>query len=196
MGCTILRTWHGTCFKIAMKRFGRFFIFVLAVLQFGLAGTAAAGQLDLIVNGRSYHADSKIDWNENNYGLGLEYQFDSTSRWIWSVNANAFRDSVNNMSYTAGGGLKRRLFQSNHPAEFYLDAGLNAFIMARADVNDYLPFPGVLPTLSFGTKYVGINLAYLPEFASRVLVQTNLPNPDIGAVVFLQFRFRLTASRD
>lgn len=171
-------------------------IFILVILQCGISTTAAAGQLDLILNGRSYHADSKIDWNENNYGLGLEYQFDSTSRWIWSTNANAFRDSMNNMSYMAGGGLRRRLFQSNHASEFYFDVGLNAFIMSRADVNDHLPFPGVLPTLSMGTKYVGINLTYLPAIASRKLVQSNVPNPDIGAVYFLQFKFRLSASHD
>ena len=90
------------------------------------AGTAAAGQLDLIVNGRSHHVNSDYDWNENNYGLGLEYQYDSSSRWLWSVHGNAFLDSQNNISYMAGGGLKRRLFQSEHPAGFYLDAGLIA----------------------------------------------------------------------
>ena len=155
------------------------------------AGTAVAGQLDLIVNGRSHHVNSDYDWNENNYGLGLEYQYDSSSRWLWSVNGNAFLDSQNNISYMAGGGLKRRLFQSQHPAGFYLDAGLIAFIMARADIYDYLPFPGILPTVSFGTKRVGVNLTYLPKAAVRDFAQAKVVDPNIGGVFFLQFKFRL-----
>ncbi|MGI9264735.1 MAG: hypothetical protein ACR2QU_07390 [Gammaproteobacteria bacterium] len=177
-----------------MHQFIRRCFVVLAVLQCGVAGSAVAGELDLIVNGRSYHADSDLDWNENNYGLGLEYQFDTSSRWIWSTNANAFRDSLDNMSYMAGGGLRRRLFKSEHTAEFYLDVGLNAFLMSRADVNDHVPFPGVLPSLSLGMKQVGVNLAYLPAFASRMLVQSNVKNPDIGSVYFLQFRFHLVST--
>ena len=174
-----------------MTIFVRQSICIPVFLLCAFAGTATAGQLDLVVNGRSYHADTDLEWNEKNYGLGLEYEFDSATRWMWTVNANAFRDSVNNMSYMAGGGLKRRLFQSEHPAGFYLDAGLVGFLMSRADVNDHLPFPGVLPTLSFGMKHVGVNLTYLPEFAVKELVQSNVPDPDIGGVYFLQFRFRL-----
>lgn len=169
---------------------------VLAATTSLLAGTATAGHLDLILNGRSYHADTDHEWNESNYGLGIEYQFDSDSRWIWSANANAFIDSVENMSYMAGGGLRRRLFESGGRHGIYFDVGVNAFLMARKDVNDYLPFPGVLPTVSTGTRNVGINLTYLPAFASRELVKSNVSNPDIGGVFFVQFRFRLNGSGD
>jgi hypothetical protein len=71
----------------------------LAIFFCAYAGNAAAGQLDLVVSGRSYHVNSEYDWNENNYGLGLEYQFDSSSRWLWSVNANAFMDSGEHVVY-------------------------------------------------------------------------------------------------
>jgi hypothetical protein len=169
----------------------RTLICISVIVLSASAGTAAAGQLDLIVNGRSHHVNSDYDWNENNFGLGLEYQYDSSSRWLWSVNGNAFLDSQNNISYMAGGGLKRRLFQSEHPAGFYLDAGLIAFIMARADIYDYLPFPGILPTMSFGTKRVGVNLTYLPKAAVRDFAQAKVVDPNIGGVFFLQFKFRL-----
>ncbi len=163
----------------------------LAIFFCAYAGNAAAGQLDLVVSGRSYHVNSEYDWNENNYGLGLEYQFDSSSRWLWSVNANAFMDSRENMSYMAGGGLKRRLFQSERAAGFYFDVGLNAFVMSRADFNDYLPFPGILPTLSFGMKNVGINLTYIPETVVRDIAKAKVRDPNVGGVFFLQFKFRL-----
>ena len=169
----------------------RTLICISVIVLSASAGTAAAGQLDLIVNGRSHHVNSDYDWNENNYGLGFEYQYDSSSRWLWSVNGNAFLDSQNNISYMAGGGLKRRLLQSEHPAGFYLDAGLIVFIMARADIYDYLPFPGILPAVSFGTKRVGVNLTYLPKAAVRDFAQAKVVDPNIGGVFFLQFKFRL-----
>jgi hypothetical protein len=167
-------------------------ICIAAILLCAFGGTAAAGQLDLVVNGRSYHVNSEYDWNENNYGLGLEYEFDTSSRWIWSINGNAFMDSRENISYMAGGGLKRRLFQSASPAGFYFDAGLTAFVMSRADFNDYLPFPGVLPTVSFGMKNIGMNLAYIPETVVRDIAQAKVLDPNVGGVFFLQFKLRLS----
>ena len=164
---------------------------VLTIFFCAYAGNAAAGQLDLVVSGRSYHVNSEYDWNENNYGLGLEYQFNSSSRWLWSVNANAFVDSRENMSYMAGGGLKRRLFRSERAAGYYFDVGLSAFVMSRADFNDYLPFPGILPTLSFGMKNVGMNLTYIPETIVRDIAQAKVLDPNVGGVFFLQFKFRL-----
>jgi len=172
---------------------------VLATTAIGLSlstGIATAGQLDLILNGRSYHMNADYDWNEQNTGLGVEYAFDSSSRWIWSVTANGFVDSQDNMSYMAGGALKRRLFQSEHPAGYYFDAGLVGFLMSRADIDDHHPFPGVLPMVSFGTRHIGINLTYLPQKAVRDFAQAKLRDPDIGGVLFFQFKFRLSGAPD
>ena len=44
---------------------GRLFAFKLAILLCVLLTDATAGQLDLIVNGRSYHINSRYDWNAN-----------------------------------------------------------------------------------------------------------------------------------
>ena len=41
----------------------------------------SAGEISAVLNGKSYHVGSTEDWNENNYGLGFEYQFATTSRW-------------------------------------------------------------------------------------------------------------------
>ena len=171
---------------------GRLFAFKLAILLCAMVADATAGQLDLIVNGRSYHINSSYDWNEQNYGLGLEYHYDNRSRWRWSITGNAFLDSESNPSYMLGGALKRRIYQSQHPAGFYFDAGLVAFLMSRADINDYMPFPGVLPALSVGTQRFGVNLTYLPEKAVRDFARVKTYDPDIRGVLFLQFRFRLS----
>jgi hypothetical protein len=74
--------------------------------------SANAGTFNAVINGKSYHFDSTYDWNEDNAGLGIEHEFASTSPWRTTVMANAFRDSTNTMSYMAGGGLHRRLFET------------------------------------------------------------------------------------
>ena len=177
-----------------MPRSPRFVIAAYAALLCASLSVAEAGQLDLIVNGKSYHVNANYDWNEDNYGLGLEYQFNSGSRWLWSATGNGFVDSQNNMSYMAGATLKRRLFMSEQAAGFYVDAGLVAFLMARADINDYRPFPGVLPVLSIGVQRVGLNLTYLPKKAVRDFAMAKKRDPNIGGVFFLQFKFRLSQS--
>jgi hypothetical protein len=63
--------------------------------------------------------------------------------------------------------------------------------MSRADFNDYLPFPGILPTLSFGMKNVGMNLTYIPETVVRDIAKAKVLDPNVGGVFFLQFKFRL-----
>ena len=50
--------------------------------------------------------------------------------------ANGFRDSTDNMSYMAGAGLHRRIFETHKLAGFYVYAGLNAFVMTRLGFTD------------------------------------------------------------
>lgn len=149
---------------------------------------ATAGTLNGVFNGKSYHVNSSYDWNENNYGLGLEYEFNSQSRWIKTAMANGFRDSVDKMSYMAGGGIHRRLYETHRLSDFYVNAGVNVFMMTRQDVNDNRPFPGMLPSLSIGNKYFGMNLTYLPKAAVENVVHADMVDPTITGIVFLQFK--------
>lgn len=163
---------------------------LLAVLS--VTTTAHAGELSTIINGKSYHINSAYDWNEDNYGVGAEYVFSTESRWKKSLIANGFRDSNKEMSYMAGAGLHRRLIETNRLAGFYVDAGLTAFVMTRKDVDNNKPFPGVLPTLSFGNSYAGLNLTYLPKQAVQKMVNAKMTDPGISGVVFVQFKVRLS----
>jgi len=153
--------------------------------------SATAGTLNAIINGRSHHVDATHDWNENNVGIGLEYQFDSTSRWKSAAMANGFRDSNDEMSYMVGGSLKRRLVDSQRLWGLYLDAGITAFIMTRQDVNDNRPFPGLLPSLSFGNRYAGFNLAYMPEAGVRSMTNARMDDPTLKGVFYLQLKISL-----
>lgn len=160
----------------------------LACLLVAFTPTAMAGSLSAVLNGRSIHIGASEDWNENNLGLGLEYQFATQSRWKTILMANGFRDSNDSMSYMAGAGLHRTLFDTHRLGDFYVDVGLNAFVMTREDVNGNRPFPGVLPSLTIGNRYAGINLTYLPESAVEKMTDAYLSDESISGIVFLQFK--------
>ena len=151
---------------------------------------AWAGKSHAVVNGRSYHFNASYDWNENNYGFGLEHEFEQKSPWKKVVMANGFRDSNHNMSWMAGAGLHRRVFETEKLDGFYVYAGINAFVMTREDAGSD-PFPGVLPSISIGTDTVGMNLTYLPKQAIESATNSNVVDPTLSGVLFLQFKIRL-----
>ncbi|MGI9232993.1 MAG: hypothetical protein ACR2RD_05120 [Woeseiaceae bacterium] len=150
--------------------------------------SAMAGNINAVLNGRSVHVDATQDWNEDNVGLGLEYQFSTRSRWKKQIMVNGFRDSNDEMSYMAGAGLHRTIFETERLNGFYVDAGINAFFMTRRDVNDNRPFPGAVPSLSVGNRHVGFNLTYLPVKAVEDILDVRLMDDSVSGVFFLQFK--------
>jgi hypothetical protein len=165
---------------------------LVALLAPLCSSDSIAGESHLVLNGRSYHVGSSYDWNESNLGLGFEYQFEQTSPWRKTVMANAFRDSTNVMSYMAGAGLSRRVFETARWNGFYVYGGLNAFLMTRDDVNDSSPFPGILPSLTIGNRAVGMNVTYLPRQAVEEVTNSRVVDPTISGIVFLQFKVNLS----
>jgi hypothetical protein len=131
---------------------------LIALVLAAPLSSAVAGEFSAVLNGKSLHLGADEEWNEENYGLGVEYEFSTKSRWKPRLMVNGFRDSNEQMSYMAGGGLHRTLYSTERLNGFYIDAGVNAFLMTRKDVNDNRPFPGILPSLTIGNDYVGMNL--------------------------------------
>jgi hypothetical protein len=161
---------------------------VLALLIVLPVAQAQAGDFNAIINGRSVHVGATEDWNENNLGLGLEYQFASDSRWKKQLMVNGFRDSNDDMSYMAGAGLQRNLFATNSLNGLYVDAGINAFFMTRTDVNDNRPFPGVVPSLTVGNRHMGFNFTYLPVSAVERMFDLELIDDTVSGIFFVQFK--------
>ena len=161
---------------------------ILALLLVLPQSAFSAGAFNAVVNGKSYHFDSSYDWNENNTGLGIEYEFAQKSAWKRIAMANGFRDSTNNMSYMAGAGLHRRIYETDRLSGFYVYAGLNAFLMTRDDVNGSKPFPGVLPSISIGNDKVGFNLTYMPKKAVEEATNSTAVDPTLSGILFLQFK--------
>ena len=152
---------------------------------------ALAGSINAVLNGKSYHINSSYDWNEDNSGFGIEYEFEQKSPWKKIAMANGFRDSANGMSYMAGAGLLRRVFETDKLDRFYVYAGLSAFVMTRDDVNGGNPFPGVLPSISIGNSKFGANLTYMPRKAVEKITKSQIVDPTIDGIVFLQFKVGL-----
>jgi hypothetical protein len=164
---------------------------VMAVAAF-LATTGVLAQprgestWNVVLNGRALHIDAAADWNEANWGLGLEREFDSGGRWVKVALANGFKDSLGEPSYMAGGGLKRRFRPMSN--ELYVDLGAVAFLMTREDVNGSRPFPGILPAMTVGSRRVALNLTYLPQHAVNELTRANKRDPSMNGILFLQIK--------
>jgi hypothetical protein len=161
-------------------------ILLLLAVLFTATAAHAQSDWDVVLNGRSVHINAAKDWNEENWGLGVEREFNSDGRWVKLAIANGFKDSDGDPSYMAGGGLKRRfkLF-SDHA---YFDVGVIGFLMTRQDVRHNQPFPGVLPAMTFGGKRVAVNVTYLPEAAVDAVTNAHQVDPAMSGVFFIQLK--------
>ena len=61
------------------------------------------GGWDVVLNGRAVHMNASGDWNEDNWGLGMEREFASSSPWVKVALINGFEDSMGDPSYMAAG---------------------------------------------------------------------------------------------
>ena len=154
--------------------------------------SARAGGLSAVINGKSIHVGASEEHNEDNIGIGVEYQFSTETRWKKLIMANGFRDSENQMSYMAGFGLHRNLYHTDRFDGLYVDAGINAFVMTRKDVNDNRPFPGALPSLTIGNDVVGVNLTYLPRTAVEKMYDSRMIDQSVSGIVFLQVKISVS----
>ena len=149
----------------------------------------AEGDWGVVINGRSIHLNAEKHWNQENWGLGFEKELNSSARWVATAVANGFKDSMDNPSYMAGMSIKRRFrMPSNH---VYFDAGLVGFMMTRHDVRHNEPFPGALPTLTFGARRFAVNVTYMPESVVDHVTDARLLDPAITGVIFIQLKLPL-----
>jgi len=145
---------------------GRGLARLLALVGFLAVTSAHADELSLLVNGKALHLGlpASRDLNENNWGLGLQYDWNRAhTNWVPFATVSRFRDSNGNPSYYAGGGVLYRFqFDGVH-----VDAGAVGFVMTRKDYNDDNPFLGVLPAFSVGTRNVAVNFTYIPKIEPK-----------------------------
>jgi hypothetical protein len=112
---------------------------------------AAADELWAVATVRSYHFDrDRKDYNEDNYGLGLEYK--GTGRW--GAMAGFYDNSQSRTSVYAGATYG--LGQAG-PAKF------GACICGVTGYKKYAVMPILLPSVAFEGKRFGINIGVLPK---------------------------------
>jgi hypothetical protein len=160
----------------------RIFLMLLLTLTAGpMIGTAVAGEMSLLVNGKAVHINVPAgkNLNERNWGLGLQYDGDLINKkWVRYATVSGFSDSYKRPSYYAGGGAMRRFqFDGTH-----VDLGAIGFVMTRKGYKDNQPFLGVLPAFSVGTNRVSVNMTYIPKVDPKAVplwffqIKINLSN--------------------
>ena len=150
------------------------------ILFFSFSQQVFAESLSLVINGKAFHAKKK-NYNEENWGVGFEYNFKEEKRWISFINGGFFKDSNSNNSNYLGGGMKRRFLLTEEKDSWHIDAGFTAFVMTRKGFKNDDPFLGALPYFSVGTKKFAVNATYIPSVS-----------PKFVAVVFLQATFTVS----
>lgn len=157
-------------------------------IAFLISSAASAQDWGVVVNGKAIHLNSEQDWNESNWGLGIEREFDRQSRWVKVVLGNGFRDSTDELSYMAGAGIKRRFRLNRLADDLFVDVGVIGFLMTRQDVGGNRPFPGLLPALTVGSRNVALNLTYLPRNWADMATNISSVDPNVDGILFLQLK--------
>lgn len=153
--------------------------FIITSLLFIITSFATADELHLIVSGKAFHFTDG-NYNENNTGLGFEYDFDERNNWIPLISGASFKDSNDQTSNYLGGGTKRRFRFSDEPDGFHFDVGILGFVMTRYDYKNNDPFLAALPFISTGFEWVSLNVIYVPKI-----------KPKMVAFVYLQATVKL-----
>lgn len=160
-----------------------FILLIGSALLLATTPAARADDLNLLINGKAWHLDSQpgVTYNENNWGAGFQYDFDATTGgWRPFINASGFKDSNENPSYYAGGGVMYRLWETDKLDNFAIDAGGLVFLMKREGFEDGNWFPGILPALTIGGEHLSVNVTYIPKV-----------DPKMVPILFFQLKVRL-----
>jgi len=140
----------------------------------------SADDLQLIVSGKSFHLNTETDFNEKNWGIGFEYDFEERDNWIPLITGLTFKDSLDKTSNYLGGGAKRRFLLTDNRDGMHIDAGVFGFVMTRQDYKNNAPFVGALPFISVGNSSFAINVTYVPKIVPKMI-----------AFVYLQATFKI-----
>lgn len=119
------------------------------------------------IGGVSHHFDRSKNFNENNFGIGIEYELNEDVAFA----VGQYKNSIRNASHYAA------------IAYTPLHAGPVSLGVAAGTVDGYYfnnggCIPMAMPMLTYETKHFGVNALYVPKMK------------DISSVVALQFKAR------
>ena len=128
--------------------FVAFSLTVLIIILLLSCTTSVNAETSIVINGLSWH-DSDIDFNEKNYGLGLETDLNEKV----FIYGGFFKDSFNETAKYVGTGYK--IFTKE---EFSFNV-VSGITHKNVNWNEEKLFPYILPSLSF----YNFNLIVLSE---------------------------------
>jgi hypothetical protein len=162
-----------------MLRLILFFFFFVNQFAF------AEGTNNIVINGLSKHFDVTESSfpngvNENNFGLGYEYNFEkSPDQSIeWLLNTGFFKDSLNGTAVYAGGAGLIKVMQLD---SVHLKLGIEASGFYSSEYNQGRPFLALMPIMNVGTDKFSLNITVIPKISQFI---------DAG-VIFAQLKIRL-----
>lgn len=141
-------------------------LFAVLMLVLGIQLSAGADELHVVLNGKAIHLDSG-NYNEKNWGAGVNYDWEPKDNWVKFVHASYFKDSSYNTSKYIGGGMKRRWSLDDEQDGWRVDLGAIAFLMTRKDYKNNDPFPGILPFAALSKGPVTVNMTYIPSVSPK-----------------------------
>ena len=152
-------------------------LFVVAVAAALPATASAQGQWGVSIWGLSYHVDRSVDYNEDNWGLGLRYYF---KRDKYFVEADALRNSNRGLVLPLSAGAEFRLAPLPAACKLFAVAALTLayYQYPNRDTTDvkFGPVPGV----TIGCGHVKAN-------AIAVLRKSSEPLAALAASVTILF---------
>ncbi|MDA9271770.1 lipid IV(A) palmitoyltransferase PagP [bacterium] len=109
---------------------------------------------------RYLYSEAKLrTYNENPWGGGLGKSFyDETGDWH-GLYAFAFLDSHKNVEPVVGYAF---LKVAHLTENLRIGGGYGVLVTARPDIFHNIPFPGVLPWVSFNYRRVSLSATYIP----------------------------------
>jgi palmitoyl transferase len=125
------------------------------------------GDLELYVPLYTYHMPyayppEKISqYTEIPLGIGLgKGRYNKNNNWE-GIYGMTFKDSHGIYQYMAGYALIPNWNLSSN-GNWKIGAGATVFMMSRQDINNYIPFPGLLPVGSLSYKNASLQTAFVP----------------------------------
>jgi palmitoyl transferase len=147
---------------------------------------ASIGRTDLHLSGVYWHLpfayspERRSRLNDAALGLGFGRSLIDAKDHERGLLVQVSRSSHYKPQYAAGYWWLARWWVAGN---LKFGAGYTAFVFARSDIYHYLPLPGAVPLVSFGTDNAALYLTYLPRIHNAIT--------GTGNVVYIYARVRI-----
>lgn len=145
-----------------------FLLFIAAAAINAHGEEVKASKLWVTPGAVSYHFNRDKEYNERNFGFGIEYSLNKN----WSVLAGQYQNSIGGVSKYGLVG-----YTPWHPNR-YISVGALAGAVTGYHTNKSAML-AVLPLVAVNFRHVGVNISFIPPVSKKV-----------GGAVGVQFKFR------